>query len=331
VSRAPTVLAIVPVLDGRAELERSLPALISAGQGVLDAVIVVDDGSQDGSAEFARSCGARVVSTGGRALGPARARNVGARAESSDVLVFVDADVVVHADAITLLVGALEAEDVVAAYGAYDDTPGHRGFASLYMNLRHHHGHRQPSDDALTFWSGLGVIRSSAFEAARGFDAEAYPLPSIEDIDLGRRLRTAGGRVRRLPSARGTHLKRWTLPSVIHTDVVRRALPWSKLLLRHGDDVLDLNVNGLERVKAVVALVLVLNLVLALLGVVPGWVPVAWTVVAFAANVSLFRVFRTGGGTLFAVAATLFHQLYYIYSTATYVTTLMSNAVLRKR
>ena len=42
---------------------------------------------------------------------------------------------------------------------------------------------------ARTVWAGLGAIRRKAFEAIKGFDADRYPRPSIEDIELGDRLR----------------------------------------------------------------------------------------------------------------------------------------------
>ena len=71
------VSVVVPVFDGKRQLEQSLPALQRAGEGVAHELIVVDDGSTDGSADYARSLGATVMSSGGRKLGPAAARNVG--------------------------------------------------------------------------------------------------------------------------------------------------------------------------------------------------------------------------------------------------------------
>ncbi|HKZ12622.1 MAG TPA: glycosyltransferase, partial [Solirubrobacterales bacterium] len=57
-------------------------------------VIVVDDGSRDGSAERAATAGARVIANAGRP-GPAGARNTGLRAAETELAAFVDADCVV--------------------------------------------------------------------------------------------------------------------------------------------------------------------------------------------------------------------------------------------
>ena len=68
---------VVPICDALAYLERSLPALAAVVRTQGHEWIVVDDGSHDGGPDLARSLGARVLSSGGRRLGPAQARNVG--------------------------------------------------------------------------------------------------------------------------------------------------------------------------------------------------------------------------------------------------------------
>jgi len=56
--------------------------------------IVVDDGSTDGSAAIARAAGATVARVAQPAR-PSRARNAGAARARGEILLFVDADVVV--------------------------------------------------------------------------------------------------------------------------------------------------------------------------------------------------------------------------------------------
>jgi hypothetical protein len=307
------ISAVVPVFDGMAFLPRSLPPLLAMlRRGELCEVIVVDDGSTDGSGEWARAQGARVLATGGR-FGPGCGRNLAAQEARGDVLWFVDADVVAHADAATPLRAALADPGVVAVFGSYDDAPPDPGFASQYMNLRHHFVHQRDAGEASTFWAGCGAVRRADFLAVGGFDAERYTRPSIEDIELGYRLR-GRGRIVIEPRMQGTHLKRWTLASVIHTDVVCRALPWSRLLLSQPGAPLALNAGPSEQLRAALAGALVLALLLALVGAAPAWAPLAAWLATLAANRDLFAFFRRARGTGFALAALLFHQLYYLYS-----------------
>lgn len=319
-SQAPaSVSAIMPVYNGLGYLTESLPPLLAlVEEGRLCEVLVVDDGSTDGSGPWAAARGARVLKSAGR-VGPGAARNQAARDARGDVVLFVDADVVIHPDAVDQLQKALESPDVVAVFGSYDDAPPDPAFASQYMNLRHHHVHHEAAGEASTFWAGCGAVRKQAFLSCGGYDAERFGRPSVEDIELGYRLRRAGGRIRLVPGMQGTHLKQWTTWSVIHTDVVCRALPWSRMLLREPEAVSDLNVGAAERLKALLAGLLLLSLPAALLGGPWLLLPPALFGAALLANRGLFRVFRRRRGLAFAVGALAFHQLYYLYSAAAFV------------
>jgi 4,4'-diaponeurosporenoate glycosyltransferase len=100
------VSVIIPARDEA----RSLPSLLaSLGRQSAPAseVIVVDDGSRDGTGELARASGARVVRVDGPPpgwLGKPWACHQGAMAASGDLLVFLDADVRLAPDALAALV-----------------------------------------------------------------------------------------------------------------------------------------------------------------------------------------------------------------------------------
>jgi GT2 family glycosyltransferase len=314
-----TISAVMPVYNGRAYLEQSLPPLAAMlARGELLEIVVADDGSTDGSGEFCRAHGARVASTGGR-KGPAEARNVASKLARGDIVWFVDADVVAHDDVARHLQRAFEDAGVVAVFGSYDDAPPWPAFASQYMNLRHHAVHHRSPGDAHSFWSGLGAVRREAFAAAGGYDAARYGVPSIEDIELGYRLRARGGRIRLVPEMQGTHLKRWTLKGVIETDIKLRALPWAKLLMERPEIPLHLNVRPTERGKALLGGALIAALPAAALGLVPAWTPLAGYALAWAVNRPLFAVFARRNGVGFALAALAFHQFHYVYASGAYV------------
>jgi GT2 family glycosyltransferase len=309
----PTVSAIVPVYNGRKYLEKSLPPLLARlGQDLLE-VIVVDDSSTDGSRELAERMGARVIPSGGR-LGPAAARNLAARAAQGEVLFFVDVDVAVHADAVEKVRRSLANGDLTAVFGSYDDQPSDPGFWSQYKNLLHHHTHQRAREEASTFWTGCGAIRKEAFLFVGGFDARRYPVPSIEDIEFGYRLRAAGGRIQARRELQGTHFKRWTLRELFRTDILHRAIPWSRLILENPLSKPDLNVRPGEMGRAAVALGLIASLFLALVGLLPAWTLPVLFLIGSLLNLSLLALFCRRNGPLFALGALLFHQVYYLYS-----------------
>ena len=73
----PQVSVIIPVFNDAGNLGLCLASL-RASQDLPLEIIVVDDGSTDGSGAVAAKWGAKVLTTGGR-RGPACARNVGAK------------------------------------------------------------------------------------------------------------------------------------------------------------------------------------------------------------------------------------------------------------
>jgi len=151
-----------------------------------------------------------------------------------------------------------------------------------------------------------------------GFNASRYPRPSIEDIDLGYDLRAAGGRIRLAPEIQGTHLKVWTLKGLLVTELRDRAIPWGLLLLSRAEVGNDLNVAMTERVRALIACLLLLSVVTSLAGLTSWWLPAVLLSMTFVSNLDLFSVFMRANGLLFAIRGLLFHQFYYLYSSATY-------------
>ncbi len=304
---------IIPVRNGGQDLIHCLEAL-AASTRTPNEVFVVDDASTDGSGAIAASFGAQVIDVPGGPDGPAAARNRGAVVARSEVLVFIDADVAVHADTLARIEATLSREpDVAALFGSYDDAPPKPGVISRYKNLQHHYIHQNGNREAVTFWAGCGVVRRSVLLAMGGYDA-LYVRPSIEDIELGVRLKRAGHRVWLCPDVQVTHLKRWTLRSWLRADIRDRAIPWTKLILAGAKRPSDLGLDMKSQVSALVAWSYVSAFVLGF------WQPWAWATIPaligllIALNAGLYRLFVRRGGAGFAVVAIGLHTLYYMYS-----------------
>ena len=195
-------------------------------------------------------------------VGPAAARNLGARRAEGDVIVFVDADVEVHEDAIRRIRSAFDADaKLVAIFGSYDDAPGADGIVSDFRNLLHHHVHHQGAGVAATFWAGLGAIRREVFLAVGGFDEERFPQASVEDIELGMRLNERGDRVILDPAIQGKHLKRWTLSSMAQTDLLQRGVPWLRLIFERRSRSRALNLGWTHQIGTAASVLFVTTLV----------------------------------------------------------------------
>jgi GT2 family glycosyltransferase len=245
---ASQISVVIPAYNGGTQLDDCLNALARVATAPAE-VIVVDDGSTDGSIQRVaeHNAGVRILATSGR-LGPAAARNIGAQAATGDIVFFLDADVCVHADAIERLDTAFSDPAIDAVIGSYDDDPSSRDFLSQYKNLMHCFVHQTARSEASTFWSGCGAIRRDLFLTMSGFDA-SYRRPAIEDIELGYRIRRAGRRILLDRDLRVKHLKKWTFWGLLKTDVLDRGIPWTELILRDQKMPNDLNLQISQRVS----------------------------------------------------------------------------------
>lgn len=332
---SPSISVVTPVLNGMSVLPKCVEALMSSDlprdQWEL---IVADDGSTDGTHEWAVQRADRVVPISEGPLGPGFARNLAAQEARGAVLVFVDADVCVAPDALTRFRNLFaDHADVGAAFGAYDDEPAAPGFVSQYRNLYHRYVHLQGAGDTETFWAGCGAVRTKLFLELGGFDTVAYPRPQIEDIELGYRVRAAGYRIVLDPMIQGTHLKRWTLVGMIRTDLLDRGIPWMRLLLGRGPGgkpASTLNVAGTEKLKTGLMGVACAGLVVGLVFGNPGLLAAgaASLIMIVLMNRPVYSWFAQRRGWIFAARVVPMNLLYYLISGVAVAAALTSHLLL---
>ena len=286
----PRLSAIVPATNRPPTLARCLAAIEGADEPP-EELIVVDELAEPG---------------------PAAARNDGARRATGDVLVFVDADVVPHPDAFVVIRHAFAAEPpLVALFGCYDDSPPAPGAVSGFRNLLHHQVHKAGAGPAETFWAGLGAVRRDAFLAAGGFDADRYKVPSIEDVELGARLAAGGARIELSAVLQGTHLKEWTLPGMVRTDLFQRGIPWVELLLRDGQHSTALNLGWRHRLSALASVGLARGVLTRRPGVMLGS---ATALVGL--NAELYALLLRRRGPREAAAGVVLHAIHHLTGVA---------------
>ncbi len=279
--------AIVPAANGPPTLERCTAAL----RGGLD-----DDDEL-------------IVVAEPRDANPAHARNIGVEQATGEILLFVDSDVEVHADAVERIRAAFESdEELVALFGSYDDAPGAPGVVSGFRNLLHHHVHQSARGPATTFWTGLGAVRRDAFLSVGGFDER---LAWLEDVDLGMRLAAGAAHIELDPDIQGKHLKAWSLWAMLRTDFIGRGVPWIVLVLRHRGSTETLNLTWRHRLSAGACVVGAGALVLRRPAVAAGA-----AVALVALNHSFYRLLLRQRGPVEATAGVFLHALHHLTGVA---------------
>jgi len=314
----PLVSIITPVYNSGRYLRECLGSILNSSYRKFE-VIVVDDGSTDDSPEIAESFGINVIRLCGRG-GPAAARNRGAKEARGDLLLFVDADVVLKKDSVSRIVDDfLDRPRVAAVFGSYDDEPAAADFFSQYKNLLHHFVHQHGRSEAATFWAGCGAIRKEVFLELDGFDQERYKAPSIEDIELGYRMVQKELPIFLDRKLQVKHLKKWDLKGLLRADIFYRAIPWARLILDSGGMVNDLNLKKSQRISAALVGLALLAALLSLFK--PGFIYITcFALLAVCAiNSELYRFFIHRRGLKFGLVAIALHFLYYLYSTMAFL------------
>ena len=244
--------------------------------------------------------------------GPAIARNHGAGLATCDILLFVDADVVVRPDLIQRIRSLFEDNPSLSAvFGSYDTNPGDPGFLSQYRNLLHHYVHQRGNEHASTFWAGLGAVRRDAFHAMHGFDT-SYGVPSIEDIELGCRLNASGHSIRLVKDLQAQHLKRWTALSMLRTDLFCRGIPWTRLVLSRRLATNDLSLDRIARLSTLACAVAVASLVIALRFPIVLAATAAALVSLILMNRHFYAFLTRVRGPGFALCAIPWHAVFYL-------------------
>ena len=199
----PDVSVVIPAYNEAAGIAATIRSVVTSRYRGRIEVIVVDDGSSDGTAAIARdlrSPHVRVVSQPNS--GKAGALNRGIAEARSDILILVDGDTVFQADTIGRLVAPLAAADVGAVSGN-TKVGNRRGFLGGWQHLEYVMGFNLDRRlfDMLgtipTVPGAIGAFRRAALAAAGGASADTL----AEDTDLTMALCRSPWRVVYAPNA----------------------------------------------------------------------------------------------------------------------------------
>ncbi len=278
---------VIPTYNARSKLVKLLRSL--RDQPFRDCeTIIVDDGSTEDLFFLRREFEVRVVRTGKRG-GPARARNIGARQAEGDIVLFLDADVAVEP-------GTLSAVDRFfrlypersVLIGVYAPEPLNDGILPWYKALQCYSYYRDlPHISRVSLlWGAKAAFRRDVFLESGGFD-ESFDTPSMEDLELGRRI----SKKHTIFLDRDV-IVRHHFPESFRKnayDHFYRGYLWMRIFFRFGkfDNYLHTPRRGIGRIAA--------SLVIPALAVMPfypvtGWVAAAGLLTYIVCNYDLWSV-----------------------------------------
>jgi cellulose synthase/poly-beta-1,6-N-acetylglucosamine synthase-like glycosyltransferase len=205
----PVISVIIPAYNAAGSIGECLEALLHQSVEQDDyEIIVVDDGSTDGTEEIARAYGVHVFSQPNQ--GPTAARNQGVAQARGDILLFTDADCMPAENWIEEMVRPLSDPEVVGVKGAY--ATRQRGLIPRFIQLEFEDRYRLLRRDRYIDFvdTHAAAFKKQVFDIAGGFDP-SIPGPTAEDADLSYRISSLGYKMVFNPKAivYHRHPERW--------------------------------------------------------------------------------------------------------------------------
>ncbi len=167
----PVASAILSVYNGVSTIKECLRTL--SHQSVPIENIVIDDGSTDGTCEIVKEEGVFLITQ--KHLGPAIARNLGAKHATSKILLFVDADMTFHKDYVRDLIAPISSGKVVGTYTIEERVANWDNVWARCWNIQ------EGWEDKLRFpknppkfGTDFRAILKSEFDGVGGFDNIGY-------------------------------------------------------------------------------------------------------------------------------------------------------------
>lgn len=203
-----SISVIIPAWNAGRTISECLEAI--AGQTVPPLeTIVVDDCSSDDTPVIASSLGAKVLSLSEN-RGPAAARNLGANTALGDILLFLDADVIIPESLIDCMNHHFNDSSVSAVQTIYTPKCPGAGIVTRYQNFYYHHSlGRLHSGKVAIFATWCAAVRLPVFLELGGFN-ECIPEPTVEDEEFGYAVADSGGVIYLDTSLQVTHLARYS-------------------------------------------------------------------------------------------------------------------------
>lgn len=237
-------------------------------------VICVDDASSDDSLEavraFARDHNAciRIIELSSRS-GPAAARNAGAAHARSPLVLFLDSDVALQPGTLERLLARYARQGrgaVVSVYHVRNSAGGILSdFTTLYSSFNYRSSRHGPSH----FSSQGALVSREEFLQVGGFD-ERFRAATVEDIELGFRLREAGIPVSADPEALVIHNSRYT-PGRFVRNYVRKGFDFGWVLRQQRTGTVGGGYGSLSDVVSVALLGAIVLAALASMAGLPAW------------------------------------------------------------
>jgi len=218
------ITIVIPVHGDRGVLRRCISAACALDYDDYD-VLVVGDRITEDARRVVHEFPIRLINNDG--VGVSAARNTGVRHALSDVVLFIDSDIELPSNALTMISESFGQAEIDGVIGLISEKLPYNDFFSRYKNLWMYYSYSRLPELVTLFYTSCAAIKKDVFLLLGGFD-ENYRAPSVEDTDFGRKIGEAGINILCRKDLQVIHWKSYSFTEVLRVDFLRSAA-----LLKH--------------------------------------------------------------------------------------------------
>lgn len=208
---------VIPVKNAENSIKETISAVMEQSFSDFE-IIAVDDHSEDSTLEILKDLPVKVYRNKG--IGVSSARNTGAEHANGNIIYFIDSDVLIPKNALSLIIDSFKDRRISGVVGIESTDAGHKGFFSQFKNLWMNYTFANLSGYVHSFYTSSAAIHKKDFVELGGFDTN-YLKPNVEDTAFGRKMANNGYLSIVQKKLRVIHKKEYTLKTLIKTDFTR--------------------------------------------------------------------------------------------------------------
>lgn len=219
------ISVIIPVYNSADTLQDSLSSVFSSSVKPFE-VIVVDDSSTDKSTEIAKRFPVKLISLE-KNRGSGYARNVAVENSSGEILLFIDADVMIKENTLGIIMNSFSNDtELDAIIGLFSKEHPHKDFFSQYKNLYMHFAFSRVCGYVDFLFTSICAIKKEAYLSF------SQTRLKTDDTEAGQRYKAARRKIILNKNLEVIHLKQYNLISFIKNEFI---IPydWSRIFLKY--------------------------------------------------------------------------------------------------
>ncbi|GBD98354.1 poly-beta-1,6-N-acetyl-D-glucosamine synthase [bacterium BMS3Abin07] len=314
------ISVIIPNHNGEGTIRQCLESAFSSQYDGFE-VVVVDDGSTDGSVETIKKFPCKLIRLPERS-GASMARNTGAQNSTGDILFFLDSDCVINEDTLGKINSAFndtclcvtargQGGNNVIIGGTYSIAPYDKGFFNTFQSVFINYSETKKADNPDYIASHAMAIDAEAFRTSGGFNEDFLPI--IEDVEFSHRLKKSGYRLIVIPGIEVGHIFNFSFVRSLG-NAFRKSMYWTMYSLKNRDIFSDSGTASVELKINVFTYFLMLLLIVSW-GISKQPVFLSLIPVTALANILLNRklliAYYRAKGMLFAFLSSIYYLFVY--------------------